>query len=632
MRQSELISDIINSVAEEEHAVGANDDVDNAPLMAPEQDALTIVEEEKVGEEAKTEEAKAEEEEEASIPETGGQQLRRSARIAEGVKLPERFVHASFVDRNRWSEESARNAIKAEVNQLFRELKALKPVKAEEILSGACVLTCHLFLVQKYFANGDLDKMKARLVSHGNQQDRELFPDRSSPTVAIHSVMMVLALFAGRLQDISVCKIDIKGAFVQTPMKGEPIFLKIGKDIVKHILEAFPEYADFVTKNGTMYVKMMKAMYGCVQASLLWYKLLIEVLSGIGFVVCEVDRCVMRLIVGGFVNIILIYVDDLLVFATQDIVDLVRRTLKDRFTWLTVEHDQGELSYLGMQLVFKSDSIIIDMKHYLLQILDGAEGLVRKSIPGGRETFQVTEGAESLNAEKRAYFHTVTAKLLYLAKRARPDILTVVSFLCTRVTASTIEDWKKLFSLLGYLHVTRDAVLTIRKRENLSIKLYVDAAYGLHATGESHTGTIVLFGDVVVYVGSKKQKCIAKSPTDAEVVALSDNIDLVGLFHEFGEFITNANLEIPTIFEDCKACIDLVRGAKGQIRTKQMRSRIYRTKAFLDEERGRIVFVGTADMWADGMSKPLTQPVKFTNFASFILGHSTTSQPVGVAD
>jgi hypothetical protein len=148
----------------------------------------------------------------------------------------------------------------------------------------------------------------------------------------------------------------------------------------------------------------------------------------------------MRLIVGGFVNIILIYVDDLLVFATQDIVDLVQRTLTDRFTWLTVEHGQTELSYLGMQLVFRLDSIVIDMKHYLLQILEGAEGLVRKSIPGGRETFQVTEGAQLLNEEKRSYFHTVTAKLLYLAKRARPDILTIVSFLCTRVTASTIED------------------------------------------------------------------------------------------------------------------------------------------------------------------------------------------------
>ncbi len=380
--------------------------------------------------------------------------------------------------------------------------------------------------------------------------------------------------------------------------------MKIGKDIIKHILDAFPEYADFVTNNGTMYVRMLKAMYGCVQASLLWYKLLVKVLTGIGFVVCEVDRCVMRLIVNGIVNVILIYVDDLLVFATPDIVDLVLKMLTDRFTWLTVDRGGNELSYLGMQLIWKQDRIVIDMKHYLQQILDGAEGLIQKSIPGGRETFQVMTEAELLDDEKRGYFHTVMAKLLYLAKCARLDILTVVSFLCKRVTLPTIEDMKKLLHLLGYLHATKDIVLTICKREDLSIKMYVDAAYGLHATGESHTGTIVLFGGVVVYVGSKKQKCIAKSPTVAEVAALSDNIDLVALFHEFGEFITNANLEKPMIFEDCKACIDLVHGAKGQIRTKQMRSRIYRTKAFFTEGKGTIIFVGTSDMWADGMSKP----------------------------
>jgi hypothetical protein len=95
--------------------------------------------------------------------------------------------------------------------------------------------------------------------------------------------------------------------------------------------------------------------------------------------------------------------------------------------------------------------------------------------------------------------------------------------------------------------------------------MYVDAAYGLHEKGESHTGVIILFGGVVVYVASKKQKCIAKSPTDAEVVALSDNIDLVSLFHEFTEFICDKTLVAPIIYEDCKACIDLVSGAKGQI-------------------------------------------------------------------
>jgi hypothetical protein len=108
---------------------------------------------------------------------------------------------------------------------------------------------------------------------------------------------------------------------------------------------------------------------------------------------------------------------------------------------------------------------------------------------------------------------------------------------------------------------------------------------------ENPIGTIIQFGGVVVYVSSKKQKCIAKSPTDAEVVALLDNIDLLDLFHEFGEFISNRKLPVPMIYEDCKACIDLFKGAKGQIRTKQMRSRIYRVKEFLDDKKGEITWL-----------------------------------------
>jgi hypothetical protein len=340
----------------------------------------------------------------------------------------------------------------------------------------------------------------------------------------------------------------------------------------------------------------------------------------------------MRLVVGGVINIILIYVDDLLVIATNDVMDLVLDTLRKRFTWLTVERGVSQMSYLGMQLIWEADKVIIDMKHYLAEILKNVSSLQRKSIPGGRETFNVIIGSDELDAEKAAWYHTITAKLLYLAKRARPDILTVVSFLCTRVTQPTVDDMGKLFKLLGYLHATRDKVLVLPKRNGYGIEMYVDAAYGLHEKGESHTGTIILFGGVVIYVASKKQKCIAKSPTDAEVVALSDNIDLVSLFQEFAEFISGEKLDVPVIYEDCKACIDLVSGAKGQIRTKQMRSRIFRTKEFLDEGKAIIVFVKTENMCADGASKPLWQLGKYSAFASFVLGNATLSQPVGVVD
>jgi hypothetical protein len=45
----------------------------------------------------------------------------------------------------------------------------------------------------------------------------------------------------------------------------------------------------------------------------------------------------------------------------------------------------------------------------------------------------------------------MTVKLLYLAKRARPDILTVVMFLCMRVQNATVQDRSKLDRVLGYL-------------------------------------------------------------------------------------------------------------------------------------------------------------------------------------
>jgi hypothetical protein len=226
----------------------------------------------------------------------------------------------------------------------------------------------------------------------------------------------------------------------------------------------------------------------------------------------------------------------------------------------------------------------------------------------------VDKTSDLLDEGEASYFHTVMAKSFYLAKRARPDILTMISFLCTRVTASTVEDKQKLHHLLGYLHGTRDQVLTINKVHNDQLLMYVDAAYALHEKGESHSGVVVALGGLVVFVSSKKQKCVAKSLTDAEVIALSDNIDLIRLFKEFLKFIRNGEVRKPIIFEDCKACIDLVLYAGGQMRTKQMRSREYWCKEFFDAKEAELQYVSTEKMWADGATKVLVSPKKFNDF------------------
>ncbi len=85
-------------------------------------------------------------------------------------------------------------AVKAELCQLFEKLCALQVVREAEIDKKNKILNSYLFIIQKYHVNTDFDKVKARLVAHGRDQDLELYLNKSSPMVAIHSVFTVLGL------------------------------------------------------------------------------------------------------------------------------------------------------------------------------------------------------------------------------------------------------------------------------------------------------------------------------------------------------------------------------------------------------------------------------------------------------
>jgi hypothetical protein len=244
------------------------------------------------------------------------------------------------------------------------------------------------------------------------------------------------------------------------------------------------------------------------------------------------------------------------------------------------------------------------MSYYAMKILEDVEASAAGS-PGTKAMFIVDKTAKLLEEEGRKLFHTKTAQLLYLAKRARPDILTAVSFLCTRVQSATEEDMKKLLRVLGYLKSTVSKVLYLRAAGIVQVRAYVDAAYALHNDSRSHTGVIIYVGQTVVFVSSKKQKCMSKSPTEAELIGLSDNLGLVELFKEFVEFLVGRDIDVPIVYQDCKAVISLVTIGGGVTRTKHLRARMNLGKEMIDEKRVKVEYVMAEEMKADGFSKPL---------------------------
>jgi hypothetical protein len=102
------------------------------------------------------------------------------------------------------------------------------------------------------------------------------------------------------------------------------------------------------------------------------------------------------------------------------------------------------------------------------------------STPAGAELFSVDETSPTPRALKYQEFHSLTAKLLYLVKRARPDLLTVVSFLNTKVQAPTLQDWSKLERAIRYVRGTKVLGIRLEAGKILTMIVHVDASFAVH--------------------------------------------------------------------------------------------------------------------------------------------------------
>lgn len=135
------------------------------------------------------------------------------------------------------------------------------------------------------------------------------------------------------------CKIDIKGAFVQTPMQGEPVYMRIDPKITKYAVELVPELKKMVEADGCLYTVILKAMYRCVQASALWYTLIQKLLEDFGYTESETDQCMFRKEKNGRIFILLLYMDDILVVVDEQEAKRLKAMLVKRFG--TVQFEEG---------------------------------------------------------------------------------------------------------------------------------------------------------------------------------------------------------------------------------------------------------------------------------------------------
>jgi hypothetical protein len=221
--------------------------------------------------------------------------------------------------------------------------------------------------------------------------------------------------------------------------------------------------------------------------------------------------------------------------------------------------------------------------------------------------YETRDESPRLSEEDADWLHRQVAKLLYLAKRTKPECLTAVAYLATRVTKSNIDDMVKVTKLLKYVRHTRDTGIILRPgTRGLQIRCYIDAAYGLHSDGKSVTGSAIVIGDAgPIHAKSSKQKIVTKSSTEAEFVATSDSANQ-GLYMR--EFMQEQGYNIPPviIYQDNMSCIALTnKGRSTSERTRHMSIRYFWIAEQIKSGVMKLEHLGTEEMFANILTKPL---------------------------
>ena len=147
----------------------------------------------------------------------------------------------------------------------------------------------------------------------------------------------------------------------------------------------------------------------------------------------------------------------------------------------------------------------------------------------------------------------------------------------------------------------------------------MDAAVASHVNSKSQSGIMVFLGGAMVFGALQKQKCVMKSPTESELVALTDHIGFVEAFTEFFGFIVGEEAKAPTIYQDSTSVILLVTKGGGVVWTKHLRVRMNLCREAVQEKRIKVEYIHTSKMLADGLTK-VFEGKEFISFCNNLLG------------
>lgn len=502
-------------------------------------------------------------------------------------------------DSAKWSE-----SMQAEYNALM----ANGTWKLVDLPCGRRPIRSKWVFTIKHDKSGNVERYKSRLVAKGCAQRFGLdYNETFSPVLRHSSLRLILALAAE--YNLHIHQMDVASAYLNGTIN-EDIYM------------VQPE--KFVNKDHPNKVcKLQKALYGLKQSGREWNQKLDEVIQAIGFKRCQSDTCVYVMRKGQNINIIAVYVDDiLLAFSDESALRKIKQEICEQFDVV----DKGPVDYfLGMEIRREGSKICLSNKLFIRELLqDHRMNETRNCYtpldPG--QKFSRCEDCSSCALVDAKGYQSLIGSLMYLGITTRPDITHSVNKLSQFNVKPHREHLKAAKHILKYLNSTINFEICYRKTTGQNLRAYADADWaGSCDDRRSYTGfTFELAGGPITWE-SRKQQTVALSSTEAEYMALSSACKEVVYIRSFlREIGYNELVNKPTeLYGDNLSSHQLVKNPVHHARSKHIDIRVHYIREVYSKNLIELKYVPTEDNVADVFTKNLSKS-KHMNFVHK-LGH-----------
>jgi hypothetical protein len=519
--------------------------------------------------------------------------------------------------RARRGDRAVDEAGKAEIAQMRKKEVMVFQTK-EEVASifdrGLEPVPLIMLNKEKFNSEGLFDKIKARLIALGNLQEAMERAMTEAPTASLQSFYLMILIATKR--NIKLLSIDVSGAFLNAKLdEEEEVYVSLPSKLAQLAIQDDVSLRKYLQSNGSLVARLKKCLYGLQQSPQRWFLTIRKVLLKLGFKASEYDPCLFYKMEGEKLNLLLLYVDDmLLMFENPELAGILKDALIAEFEGVTTQ--EGDIiSFLGITITQSESEITLDQQGYIKKMVDSLDldkvPVYKNPLGTG---YSITgdrflKSREEADPARLKQMKSLSMTLMYLAIRTRRDVLFLSSFFAS-ITCPEEQDIAAVKRAIIYTYNTIGKKQHFYREGDIELTLMGDSSHNFFSNAKGQ-GCKLVYPDkwsAAIYITSNVHKFVADSAYEAELVVQDSLADVGKLYwsrlNEIGIVCKRPMLML------CDNEAVVTTANRSHI-TAAARTKFYNTKLFrlfeqVSEKWIDSRWITTKEMDADIGTKPLT--------------------------